>query len=419
MHEKYMRIWILGLIVALLYGCGTNRLYEHAEGGVSKMQAWATTDPVVLQKRWGPYAAAVEKNWIGYSNDGLERRRYEWVLPGVIMKATGDTMGETLMSRRGIFLIDQRLQYDPESGRIQVIEANSQQLASSPGDLLLDLAMQPNGSLLDERRGRERSLNQDGYLVVDATVFRSVSNEDYERASVIARTELKASERDKSAAFWNNFALGVSAVAQGVSQAYAEQQASRPTGPNAAQRELAAIKERERLASERRSQGGQQVSQIQQPSRGQQLVPSAAPSLQVAAAGSLAERQERKTALAPVASESAASNRDGATRQAALTFLYQVPMEYRKGDTNNSNCWVLVAVPGPAGFLESNDRTQVRSIVDSYKPRALQQCSTLDRRVQGDAQANYVDDMPSKLGQARSWYERQAGQNAQYRFEIR
>lgn len=157
----------------------------------------------------------------------------------------------------------------------------------------------------------------------------------------------KARERD---AFWGNVVTGLTAVTQATAQVYAEQQASRPSGPSAAQRELAAIKERERLGGQRPTQVSQQATLAQQP-RLQPPTSPVVPSLQV------------EKVAAPAKS---------------LSFVLIQGMEPGLKATVNPSCVSnVITVAGPPGWgnPESNDLGRARAIVESYFPEFVQKCS--------------------------------------------
>jgi hypothetical protein len=412
--EARCSAFLLSLFVLALPGCAVHDALvesdlrsisvEHAKSLERVKAAVAGVMPENLSdssihERWGVLAKLADTNWRDYHvTEGSSMATFEWIYPGVLLEYRRQ---HHLYRSPNVFIL---FWYDPGSHRIVaddlmlVQDGKWAKPDAYPVQLVDDRTfrfLKPDGSPAQE----SFELSEDGsrYLA-KREGFASRRHEGEFRTPAQARQTLDSWAETRREKAWQRSKAQedlFAAMLTGL-QTTADYQKEKGRADVAASFTPA--------TSPARVEPSNRSSTAQAPSR--------TSSVSASTAGQPLKQAPTRPADAPT------STNNSGSRQALLTFLYQVPMEYRQGDTNNSNCWVLVSVPGPAGFLESNDRTQVLSVVDAYKSRALQKCGTLDRRVKGDPSAGYVDDMPSKLGQARAQYDRQAGQNAQYRFEL-
>lgn len=410
----HVRSWVVILSVVLLYGCATDRiLYEDSGDGLAKMQSYATTEPAVLQERWGPLAiAAAGKNWIGSSEKRpAEGWTFEWILPGVVLKARYYFSADFLIGGWDVGSYNTRLQYDPTSGKIEFFN----RLQQNHSYLWAEFAVQPDGTLLDKERDHKISINPDGSLVMFTGLasLRSVSDEDYARAYELTKETVKAKDKESSERGWATFGAIMTGLAQSTSQAatdYKKQQAQ-SSALNARIAQQSAEQQRQaQQQSEAEAQRQRQLALAQQQSRSGSASSQPAPALAATMTPVQVEQQVKRTTVTqapparPASSTATAPARSQSTAKAktpqtlpggSLKFVLFHGMRPGPKSTTNPMCISnVMTVPGPAGWNsgngESNAETgavnlKARAIVESYYPDFIQKCrQTIDGAMRTD-----------------------------------
>jgi hypothetical protein len=433
------------LCTALLCGCASDRvLYEESADGIATIQAYTTSDPAMLQERWGPLAiAAAGKNWIGSSEKRpAEGWTFEWTVPGVALKAKYYFSADFLIGGWDVGSYNTRLQFDPVSGKIEFFN----HLGPQQNYLWAEYVLQPDGSLLDKKRDHRISINPDGSLVMFTgfAALRSVSDEDYARAYQLTKETVKAKDRESSERGWATFGAIMTGLAQGTSEAardYKNQQAQSAALTARIAQQSAEQQRQSQQQREAEVQRQRQLALAQQQPRSAASQP--APALSSATTTVQAEQQVKRTTPTPEfparPASATAPARTSSTAQAkapqalqggSLKFVLIQSMRPGPKSTTNPMCISnVMTVPGPAGWNggnggngESNAETgavnlKARAIVESYYPDFIQKCrqtidgalrtGLLDRpafeMTQGrynDAQAAYNEYRSGRRGKA-------------------
>lgn len=84
--NNFQSIFLLMMTLIALVGCTPpSNSYNHDPSIRSSIEQIRTTDPKVIQQRWGSYADIVEKVWV-YENQGITYwRDFQWVVPGAVI----------------------------------------------------------------------------------------------------------------------------------------------------------------------------------------------------------------------------------------------------------------------------------------------------------------------------------------------
>lgn len=211
--------------LAFLAGCATGPAhYAASDSTRASFQALQTTDPGVQAARFGAYAGAAGKSFIGTLPDGqLAACAYRWEIPGVVIEEHCRWPYNYLVA----------LQYNPENRKLDVYNLHANRAH------IRELTVLPDGSVewptallglepvsrvtLDENGALDRVFPGSGERIA----LRNVPRDEYESVLADARARRQFEEESKSRARIE-FMQSITSGLRGVSaQLRAENEAKR------------------------------------------------------------------------------------------------------------------------------------------------------------------------------------------------
>ncbi|WP_165973841.1 PDZ domain-containing protein [Paucimonas lemoignei] len=258
------------------YGRPTGKGIVHYKG------AKLSLSPDLLRKQWGILPEVMQNKWLTQNiHKSPVSYDFAWILPGLVMQqhvngATSEGMYDRVIihyneTNESLSLIAMRL------GNTWVGNA------TSDGSVLFEKDGLLKGNVRITKTENGFKIENDGLMSLTAisrlnnpSYFYPYSEEAAEQMLAQVSAEVRA-EKAESAAFWNNMAAGMGAMARGaaqVSQEYAAQRARSDALNQSIQqsRDIAAAKERDRIANDQarlNSKQSQQTAQYQASSRSQ------------------------------------------------------------------------------------------------------------------------------------------------------
>lgn len=211
---KSLPCLLLASCLVFLAGCasGPPNYYYESDTIKASFEALQTTDPEVQAARFGVYAKAAGKAFVGTMPDGaLAMRTYQWSVPGVVLEEHGRWPWQTRLA----------LQYNPETHKIDVFNNTHY------GTHIRELTVLPDGSVewpvaflglepvsrltFDENGKLERVFQGSG----ERLSLRGVPPDEFEAVLADAVAQRASDEREKtrsSREFWNSVSQGLDAA---------------------------------------------------------------------------------------------------------------------------------------------------------------------------------------------------------------
>jgi hypothetical protein len=314
--RQFLRMVFVTLSLA---GCASGPpLYDADAAGRALAQTLRSDDPATMRARFGAYADAAGKFYIGADTDGSARAAYfRWLIPGVLMD---------WYERGRVSDWKGKIQYNPNTKGLDVYNAKASPTLVNQWTVETDGTVVSPPQFLGLASANRTTYSQhDGLVTIgsggDKRQFRVVSRDEYVAwIEVAARRDAQKKQDDKeaSSAFWNNVAVGVQTLSGEMAQARAQQQAddqARAERQQALMRQHAA-QERQRLANNQaeaslrqQQQSQAQAAQLQARAQAQ----AAAGNRQEAARTAAAQREAE--AKAQAAGRTAAAQRQVAEQE--------------------------------------------------------------------------------------------------------